>query len=941
MIRFIERSLGRAAAWSQRRYRLVLVVAVLATALSVWVARSLRIDTDLTHLLPSTFESVQSLEQLEEKSWGVGYVSLVIGGADVAERRRAGEHLAKSLEALPTIEYVDFKKPEAFFAKRAAYYVALEDLEEARDRIDARHVWEARKRNPMFDLELEPLGDAPSLDMSDLLDKYESPQIKGSAYLEGGDVLVLLAKPSRRSSDVGFNDRVVADVEGLIASTDLSGFDPSLTFATSGRYKKKAEQKAQIEKDLQTASLLALLFIVGYLALHFRRPSAVLLVLCPLVMAIAWTFAITTVVFGSLNLLTGFIGALLLGVGVDHGIHLLSRIDEAGVQKAFGTTGRAVVAAALTTVFAFVGVAVSDFRAFREFGVIASCGLVLTVVAYTAVLPALLAAVGASKHDAADRATSSFARALPRWAPVVGWLALLGAIAGMTTLPQVRFDYDFASLESSDLPAFRLDKRVNELLGRSQTPLLVLADDVEHERAIARALREKKSDTIQLVMSLDDLVPTITPEKTEVIAYLNERLNKAKESWLNEQQRKQRAQLIDATSAAPFSRADLPDEVRRQFIGRDGVTSFVLVYPRVSLSDGAGVQRLASELRAVRLDDGRPLVIAGEAMVLADVLDMVVAETPVVLIATGILVLLVLLMLVGPRLVAPCLLTALTTLLVTAGLTKPLDLSFNYLNIIIVPVLFGMAVDGAVHVVLRYDSERDVVMTVSETGRAVAGAIVTTGLGFGAFMMASHPGLASLGSVAVLGLAVNLLVCLVLLPSWIALLERAQAVRRAGESLWVRLLVTTGFAGDAPVAPGTMGALVALPLGFAAQRLTTPGRGAIAAVAIVGSVYVVARYLRRPRADGSVNKDPSEVVVDELVGCLLAMLMVPHGVVWAVAAFLLFRALDIFKPWPISFIDRRVRGAWGVMGDDILAGVMAGGALFTLNHVAISRGWWS
>ena len=132
------------------------------------------------------------------------------------------------------------------------------------------------------------------------------------------------------------------------------------------------------------------------------------------------------------------------------------------------------------------------------------------------------------------------------------------------------------------------------------------------------------------------------------------------------------------------------------------------------------------------------------------------------------------------------------------------------------PVLFGMAVDGAVHMVMRHAEDGDLVATVSETGRAVAGAILTTTLGFAAFTLAHHPGLGSLGRVAVLGLAVNLVVCLVLLPSGIALVERIRGQR---DGRGIRLVVTTGLAGDSPVAPGTMGALVALPLGFLAQRL--------------------------------------------------------------------------------------------------------------------------
>jgi predicted RND superfamily exporter protein/phosphatidylglycerophosphatase A len=954
IIPLIERVLGRGALWSYRQRAIVLVAALIATAAAVWAARTLRIDTDLTHLLPESFESVQSLHELEDRTWGVGYVSVVLEGGSPEARRKAADALAPELEALPTIQYVDFRKPTDFFVDRALFYLDEADLETIRDRIEERHMWEVRKRSPLYDLGLEPLGDPPSLEFKELRKKYE-PRLQqagadgegeGSPYFEDDEHLVLLARPSRRSSDVGFNDQVVDEVSELVSRFDLSAFDESIELTLSGRYVKKDQQKAQIESDLRLASILAVLLVLGYLGIHFRRPRSVLLVMVPLMVGLSWTFAAAALLFGSLNLLTGFIGALLLGVGIDHGIHLLSRIEQEGlehdpveaVRRAFGTTGRAVVAAALTTMVAFFGVAVSEFRAFREFGVIAGVGLVLIVVAYTTVLPALLAVVPLPRRKRAP-ATSSFARALPKWAPVTGWMSVLAAVGAISFLGSTEFDYDFASLESSDLPAFRLDKKVNRILGRSQTPLVVLADDTAHERAIAAALRTEmrergSASSIQLVMSLDDVVPRDAQSKKEVIDEIGEILVNAKDSWFDEKQNERRKRLIEMTKKEPFGRAALPEEVRRQFLGREGKTSFVLVYPSISLSDGQAVRGLAEELRAVHLEDGRPLVIAGEAMVLADVLDMVVSETPVVIAFTLGLVVLVLMLLLGPSLVWPCAAAALTTLAVTGGLMPLVGVKLNYLNIIVVPVLFGMAVDGAVHLMVRHRAEGDVVATTSETGRAVAGAILTTALGFGAFALAHHPGLQSLAHVAVLGLAVNLLVCLVLVPSGLALAERFRSIPEGGR--WTRLAVTTGLAGDSPVAPGTLGALVAVPLGLLGQRISVPWRAGIVAAATVASIFVVGRYLQR-----TGRKDPQEVVIDELVGCLIAMFFVPAGIVWAAAAFLLFRVLDIVKPWPIGYIDRRVRGAWGVMGDDVLAGIMAGAALIGLHWLGVSNGWWT
>ena len=89
------------------------------------------------------------------------------------------------------------------------------------------------------------------------------------------------------------------------------------------------------------------------------------------------------------------------------------------------------------------------------------------------------------------------------------------------------------------------------------------------------------------------------------------------------------------------------------------------------------------------------------------------------------------------------------------------------------------------------------------------------------------------------------------------------------------------------------------------------------------------------------TKDPSEVVHDEIVGCLIAMFIVPYGVGWAIAAFVLFRLFDIFKPWPVNWVERRAKGAWGVIGDDVVAGLLAGVVLTVVHQAGLVQGWWT
>ena len=128
-----------------------------------------------------------------------------------------------------------------------------------------------------------------------------------------------------------------------------------------------------------------------------------------------------------------------------------------------------------------------------------------------------------------------------------------------------------------------------------------------------------------------------------------------------------------------------------------------------------------------------------------------------------------------------------------------------------------------------------------------------------------------------------------------------------------------GFgAGLSPKAPGTVGTLVAIPL---YALLVYVGSGAYLAflvVALVAGVFICGYSAGVMGID-----DPKGVVWDEIVGYLITMLGLPFSWVWMLCGFLLFRLFDIWKPWPIRWVDRRIQGGVGIMLDDVIAAIFA------------------
>ena len=184
--------------------------------------------------------------------------------------------------------------------------------------------------------------------------------------------------------------------------------------------------------------------------------------------------------------------------------------------------------------------------------------------------------------------------------------------------------------------------------------------------------------------------------------------------------------------------------------------------------------RFAKEVRGIELADGDRFSAAGEAMILADVLLMVQREGRPILFAAIISVLLALWLMLGSlRIALLCMMPTILSILAQIGVMTLLDLPFNYLNILLVPVMIGTTVDAGVHLVSRItESKGNFAPVFAETGRAIVGGLVTSGVGFSAMLLADHPGLNSMGRLAILGFAINLIVMLLFFPAVLLWLQK-------------------------------------------------------------------------------------------------------------------------------------------------------------------------
>jgi len=147
------------------------------------------------------------------------------------------------------------------------------------------------------------------------------------------------------------------------------------------------------------------------------------------------------------------------------------------------------------------------------------------------------------------------------------------------------------------------------------------------------------------------------------------------------------------------------------------------------------------------------------------------------------------------------------------------------------------------------------------------------------------------------------------------------------------LFLATGFgAGYSPVIPGTAGTLVAIPIFLILSAISSP----IYEITLVAFFFLAVWTSDKAQVHWGV-KDDRRIVIDEIMGFLITMLWVPGTFFFVILGFLLFRFFDIIKPPPIRLLERARRG-YGVVLDDVLAGVYANVVLHVIQFISLSPG---
>ena len=143
------------------------------------------------------------------------------------------------------------------------------------------------------------------------------------------------------------------------------------------------------------------------------------------------------------------------------------------------------------------------------------------------------------------------------------------------------------------------------------------------------------------------------------------------------------------------------------------------------------------------------------------------------------------------------------------------------------------------------------------------------------------------------------------------------------------LIIATGFGvGYSPVAPGTLGTLVAIPIYYFLSDIPSP----LYEITLIG-FFFLSVWISENAETSFGKKDDQRIVIDEIIGFLITMLWVPKTVPFIIIGFFLFRFFDILKPFPIRRLEKGLKGGYGVVLDDVAAAVYANIILHLIGRI--------
>ena len=826
MGKMIHNSLSAYIDFIKKHLLFALIVIAITTGISVFIASKLAIKSDLKALLPDNYQSVKELNKMLDRIGGVGSLIVVTESPDFEDNKEFVDNLALRLKDFPpgTIRYIDYKVDavKEFYESNFLYYLNDEDLDKLYNSVDRRIDYEKVRKSPLFiDLtDEDPLISEINEIKGRNSKNYSAPLQTIDNYYGGdwGRMLIMIIRPYGASLTVDRARDLIGTVKETVAKLNPTSYNSQMKVGYCGNVVSTVEEYDTLKKDILSTAVLCISLISLAIILFFLRLRIVFLLGATLLISLSWTFALTQIFIGYLNVQTAFLGSIIIGTGINYGIIVMARyVEERRLNKehaeamkdALNRTLSSTFLAAATTGVAFCILLVARIKGISQFGIIGAIGVLLCWVATILVLPVITLASEKVRNmvkyrDRPLRRSAFVALATKK---IVGspskilagfiFLALISAVLIARFAPNA-IEYDFTKMRnkvsvSSGTEA--LEKRVSQLFKHSMTPAVVLVDNMEDAPKICDAVDKKNlalpesERRVGTCYSIHSLLPKNQEMKVPKILKFQKLLDGKDKliATLDPELREKIGEIRKSLNTHILTLDDIPSALTKHFEdlkGNEGVVVFINPMPGMLLSDGRNLTKFADTIRNLKLDDGREFHAAGASLIFSDLVKAIQNEAPILTLASFVCVL-IFITFVVKRWQASWAITISLVLGITImlGTMAFFNIKFNFFNFIALPLTFGIGADYAINIALRLakDDMQDVEHSLRHTGAAVVLCSTTTIIGYSVLMIANNQALASFGTMAIIGEIACISAAALLTPALMVLIKSRMDRKRAAK----------------------------------------------------------------------------------------------------------------------------------------------------------------
>ena len=635
---------------------------------------------------------------------------------------------------------------------------------------------------------------------------------------KGGRRQLVVAQPKLNAGGFAPASQALDEIRRIAG--ELSG----VTIRLTGSAALDHEELQSVEIGGKPAAWLSLTLVIVLLIAGLRSAGLIVPTLATLVAGLIWTAAFAALAIGHLNLISVAFAVLFIGLGVDFSIHYCLRWREyAGSSEALartaGAVGGSLAIGALCAAIGFLSFLPTAYKGLGELGLISGGGMAIAFFMNMTLLPAMLALFGGGGAARRAPGRDPFARRFHRL--ILAGAAFFAVLAA-AALPFAQFDFNPMNLKN---PASESVAAFNDLAGERDSGVYAIDVLAADQASAARmAARLSTLPEVGRTLTLRNFVPANQAEKLTIIedmaffltpvltappagtgppplAVLQEFRQSlaAMRARIQDRALRQSTQRlalalgglrgsIDAAgleqrltaglatlladlrqllAAQPVGLDDIPGHLRRAWIAHDGRVR-VQAWPAKAIAGNDDLRRFAAAVLAAEPSAvGTPVTITQASGAVVAAFRQATA-TAFVLVT---IVLLVLLRRLGDTalVLAPLVLAA----MLTGATSVVLDLPFNFANVIVLPLLFGLGVASGVHLVMRRRRTGDAVELLrTSTPRAVLYSALTTIASFGSLALSGHRGMTSMGQLLTIAIAYSLICTLIVLPALMVWLER-------------------------------------------------------------------------------------------------------------------------------------------------------------------------